>query len=448
MSYLPHTERELQEMLSEIGVSSFEELLEPIPEEVRTQETLEVPQALSEQELLKHVGEIADHNRDLTEYNSFLGGGMYQHYVPAVVEELTSRNEFYSTYTPYQAEASQGILQVFFEYQTLICELTGMEVSNASHYDGPTALAEAILMVAGTSEGTILVPEQLNPEYRRVIETYLQFHELTIQSIASRNGRLHVPALKEQLNEQVEAVVVQHPNFIGHLEPVNEIGDLMEEHRASLIGVVDPISTIQLKPPGAWGADVAVGEGQSLGNDLNFGGPTFGFISTHDANQRKIPGRLVGKTDTEEGDTAYVLTLQTREQHIRREKATSNICTNQGLNALQATIWMCALGKNGLQAVANHCLQKTHYLRKQLLELDGIHDPYPDQSFFREFVLDLPEPPARVNEHLLDHDVIGGMDLTDQIEDVQHPWLLTATEWHDRTDIDEFVSCVRAYING
>ena len=448
MSYLPHTERELQEMLSEIGVSSFEELLAPIPEEVRSEEVLDVPEALSEQELLKHVREIADDNRDLTEYDSFLGGGMYQHYVPAVVEELTSRNEFYSTYTPYQAEASQGILQVFFEYQTLICELTGMEVSNASHYDGPTSLAEAILMVAGTSEGTILLPEQLNPEYRRVVETYLQFHDLNIQTLPSRNGTIRVAALKEQLSDDVQAVVVQHPNFLGQLEPVNEVGALMEDHSASLIGVVDPISTIQLKPPGDWGADVAVGEGQSLGNDLNFGGPTFGFISTHDDNQRKIPGRLVGKTDTEEGDTAFVLTLQTREQHIRREKATSNICTNQGLNALQSTIWMCALGKNGLRDVANHCVQKTHYLHEQLLDLDGVSNPYPGSHFFREFVVDLPEAPAGLNEHLLAQDFIGGMDLSNTVDGIEHPWLLTATEWHDRNDIDEFVSCVGSYLNG
>lgn len=447
MSYLPHTERELQEMLSDIGVASFEELLQPIPEEVRTHDELDIPEALSEQELLKHLRDIATKNQDLSEFTSFLGGGMYQHYVPALVEELTFRNEFYTTYTPYQAEASQGILQVFFEYQTLICELTGMEVSNASHYDGPTSLAEAILMVAGTEQGTVLLPEYLNPEYRRVVETYLQFHELELRTIPSSSGTIDTDALRDQMADDVEAVVVQHPNFLGHLEPVNGIGEVVDNHSAELIGVVDPISSVFLRPAAEWGADVAVGEGQSLGNDLNFGGPTFGFISTHESNRRSIPGRLVGETETEEGETAYVLTLQTREQHIRREKATSNICTNQGLNALQATIWMCSLGKQGMKDVANHCVQKSHYLQEALLKIDGLKDPYPNRSFFREFVLDLPVPVSDLNQQLLESDMIGGLNLQSELPALDEPWLLTATEWHDRGDIDQFVKLVKSNVS-
>ncbi len=447
MSYLPHTDTELQEMLSEIGVSTFEELLDFIPEDVRFRGELDVPGALSEQQLLKHVQNLAENNKDLTEYDSYLGGGMYQHYVPALVEQVTARNEFYTTYTPYQAEASQGLLQVFFEYQTLICELTDMEVSNASHYDGPTSLAEAVLMVAGTQEGTVLVPGQLNPEYRRVLETYLQFHDLQIETVPGQNGVLDVDKLNERMSDEVKAVVVQQPNFLGYLEPVQNIGEIVQGHEASLVGVVDPISLLFLEPPGQWGADVSVGEGQSLGNDLNFGGPTFGFISTHESNQRKIPGRLVGQAETEEGETAYVLTLQTREQHIRREKATSNICTNQGLNTLQATAWMCALGKDGLTDVANHCVQKSHYLHEQLLKIDGINNPFSTQSFFREFTVDLPGSPSSINEQLLEDEIIGGLDLSRELEAVENPWLLTATEWLDREDIDHFIERVEHHVS-
>ncbi len=447
MSYLPQTEDELNEMLDQIGVDRFEELLDPVPDEVRLDRPLDLPDALSEQELFDHIRELADQNKNLSSFPSFLGAGMYQHYVPAVVEELTSRNEFYTAYTPYQAEASQGILQAFYEYQTLICELTGMDVSNASHYDGPTALAEAVLMVAGTEEGTVYVSEHLHPEYRRVLDTYLQFHPLNIDDIPSDAGRMNPNALEDVADADPSAVIVQHPNFLGHLEPVGDVQKILSNTDTPVIGVVDPISTINLTPPADWGADVSVGEGQSLGNHLYFGGPTFGFISTTDDNTRQLPGRLVGRTDTEEGETAYVLTLQTREQHIRREKATSNICTNQGLNALQSTIWMCALGQQGLERIAEHCVRKSHYLRNQLLELPGVAVPFDDKDvpFFREFVVDLPVPVARVNDRLLAHGVIGGLDLSDHLSlaDAEHPWLLTATECTGYDEIDQFVDIVR-----
>jgi len=449
MSYLPQTEDELDAMLDDIGVDRFDELLDPVPDDVRLDRPLDLPAALAEQDLFDHIRDLADQNRDLSAFTSFLGAGMYQHYVPAVVEELTSRNEFYTAYTPYQAEASQGILQAFYEYQTLICELTDMDVSNASHYDGPTALAEAVLMMAGTEEGTVFVPEFLHPEYRRVLDTYLQFHPLSVNQLPSEGGRVDPDALRRISEEDAAAVIVQHPNFLGHLEPVQKVQDALDGADVPVIGVVDPISTVQLTPPADWGADVAVGDGQSLGNHLYFGGPSFGFISTSEDNLRKLPGRLVGRTDTEDGEEAYVLTLQTREQHIRREKATSNICTNQGLNALQATIWMCALGKQGLDRIARHCVKKSHYLRDRLLELPGVSAPFDrDPPFFREFTVDLPVPASTVNERLLAHGLIGGLDPGETVSRAEHPWLLTATECTGYDEIDQFVDIVHDTLNG
>ncbi len=411
MSYLPRTRDELNNMLGEIGVDRFEDLLEPVPSEVRLDRDLEIPEAFAEQELFDHVRALADQNNDLSSFTSFLGAGMYQHYVPAVVEELTSRNEFYTAYTPYQAEASQGVLQAFFEYQTLICELTGMDVSNASLYDGPTALAEAVLMMAGTKEGTVYVPKHLHPEYRRVLDTYLQFHPLDVSSLPSEGGRTNPSSLNRLADHDPAAVVVQHPNVLGYLEPVHEFEEALDPD-VPLVGVVDPISTVELTPPGEWGADVAVGEGQSLGNHLYFGGPTFGFIG--------------------------------REQHIRREKATSNICTNQGLNALQATIWMCALGKRGLRRIARHCVRKSHHLRDRLLELDGITPVFDgdDSPFFREFAVELPVVPSAINERLLAHGMIGGLDFREHLPQANNPWLLTATECTGYDEIDQFVRIV------
>ncbi len=452
MSYIPHTERERKQMLEEIGVESFDELLDPVPESIQQSESLDIPEAFAEQDLLKHVRRLSEKNANVSETTSFLGGGMYHHFVPAVVEELTGRNEFYTAYTPYQPEASQGILQAFYEYQSLICELTGMDVSNASHYDGPASLAEAVLMLAGMvdEEKAVLVPETLHPEYKNVLETYLQFHPLRIEEVPRNDaGILDVDELRESLDQPVAVAVLQNPNFLGCLEPVEKLSTIIQEKDVPLVGVVEPVSLSCLRPPGNWPADVAVGEGQPLGNDLNFGGPTFGFISTREEYIRELPGRIVGETQTEEGeDTAYVLTLQTREQHIRRERATSNICTNQGLNALRSTIWMCALGKKGVRKVAENTVRNTHYLYDQIQSVDGFEAPFSGTPIFQDFVVNAPVSPSDLNEYLVEHQVVGGMDLSEMLDDVENPWLLSATEWVEKEEIDEFIELIRRYPDG
>lgn len=451
MAYTPHTPTDIQNMLDEIGLDSVEDLITSIPDEIRLDRPLDLPTSKSEQQLFKHVNQIDQHNQDCTEYTSFLGGGMYFHYTPAAVSEISSRSEFYTAYTPYQAEASQGVLQAFYEYQSMMCALTGMEISNASLYDGPSSLAEALLMISDeSSEERIYLPETLHPEYRKVTETYLQYHPASIHTIPRNNGTVSLEALDEVLRKEPGHVVIQHPNFFGNLEPVHALGHRLEEAGRSLVSVNEPISLALLDPPGNWNAEVSVGDLQPLGIPLSFGGPSAGFLTTDNDHLRQMPGRLIGKTKEkfgkeEEKEDAYVMTLQTREQHIRREKATSNICTNQGLLALHASVYLAAVGQKGLQEIANLCVQKAHYLKKRILELPGFTDPFPDQSFVHEFVVSAPEPVEQINNDLLNHDVIGGLDLSDHLANVEHPWMLCATEWNSRDDIDHLISCLQEH---
>lgn len=445
MTYTPHTPREIEEMLEEIGVSSIEDLFNSIPEDDRMEESLDLPPSLSEQELYKHIQDLSDQNEDYTDFDSYLGGGMYFHYTPAVVSEMSSRNEFYTAYTPYQAEASQGILQAFYEYQTMLCNLTGMELSNASLYDGPSALAEALLMLLGESSGeAIYLPDTLHPEYREVVHTYLRHYSVEIRSIPMENGTIKPETLQESLSEDPGPVVVQQPNFLGHLEPVHRIAEITEHSDSHLVSVVEPLSLAYLEPPGNWNAEVVVGDLQPFGIPLNYGGPSAGFLTTKEKHLRKVPGRLIGRThekgtSPEESQTTYVMTLQTREQHIRREKATSNICTNQGLLTLHATVYLAALGQNGIRKLANLCLQKSHYLKQRITELPGFDDPFPDQSFFNEFVVSAPESPDQLNKALLDQEILGGLSIQNQFPDIQNPWLLAATEWNKREEMERFI---------
>ncbi|MBI5756603.1 MAG: aminomethyl-transferring glycine dehydrogenase subunit GcvPA, partial [Nitrospirae bacterium] len=362
MEYIPNTIEDQTEMLKAVGVSSVEELFDNIPVDVRLKRDLNIPDAVSEFELLKDVNILGGMNAHTGDYVSFLGGGAYDHFIPSVVPHIISRSEFYTAYTPYQAEMSQGVLQTIYEYQTMICELTGMEVANASMYDGASAMAEAALMAARiTKREEIVISAAVNPRYRKVLNTYLFGLKYPVTTVGWNNGVTDIERLSQAVSDKSAVVIVQYPNFFGSVEDIKGVIDAA--HRAGAVAVVvaDPIALGLLKSPGELGADIVVGEGQPLGIPLNFGGPYLGFFAAKMEHVRKMPGRIVGATVDTEGKTGYCLTFQTREQHIKRERATSNICTNEALVALAATVYMAAMGRQGLRDVATLCVQKTAY---------------------------------------------------------------------------------------
>src|SRR5437868_936643 len=378
-------------MLERIGVKSVEELFASIPATLRLQRPLNVPSALTEIELQQHLGELARQNQSPEQAVCFLGGGSYDHFIPAVVDAVAGRSEYYTAYTPYQAEASQGSLQAFFEYQTLICQLTDMEVSNASLYDGGSALAEAVLMALAISgrTGPVLVAESVHPEYRQTLATYMANLDSRLVTLPTPNGFLDPDDSKRAVDDQTPCVVMQHPNFFGCLEEVEAVAKTAHDRGALFIVSFDPISLGLLKRPGQYGADIAVAEGQCLGNPMAYGGPILGIMACREEFVRKIPGRLVGQTQDRRGKRCWVLTLQTREQHIRREKATSNICTNQGLFALRTAVYLAALGPQGIKETAELCLQKAHYAAERLTQIKGVALAF-DRPFFKEFTLRVP----------------------------------------------------------
>ena len=388
MSYLFNTPQQTQEMLAAIGVGSIGDLLEQIPESLRLDRELDLPAPKSELELEQHVRSLAGQNVTATRRSCFLGGGAYDHFVPAVVDEIASRGEFYTAYTPYQAEASQGSLQAFFEFQTLICQLTGMDVSNASLYEGGTAVSEAAFMAMRVTNrhDRVVVLGSVHPEFRQILHTYTDHLPCEIVEIRCPDGVADLNLVKEQLDEKTSCLVVQQPNFFGCLEDVQELSDLAHSVGALSVVSVDPISLGMLERPGNLGADIVVAEGQPLGIPLQYGGPYLGILACRNEYVRKIPGRIVSLATDRNGQRCFVLGLQTREQHIRREKATSNICTNQGLLALRATIYMSLLGADGLGQVADLCCRKAHYAAEQLTALDGVELMFA-QPFFKEFVL-------------------------------------------------------------
>ncbi|HPU05132.1 MAG TPA: aminomethyl-transferring glycine dehydrogenase subunit GcvPA [Thermogutta sp.] len=389
MAYLPQTEEEVRAMLAAIGVPDIDSLFAPIPSDVRLNRPLQLPPALTELELTQHLEEVASQNQGTHQFTCFLGGGAYDHFIPAVVDFVASRSEFYTSYTPYQPEVSQGNLQVFFEYQTLITQLTGMDVSNASLYDGASALAEAVLMALGSQPGRrrVIVPENVHPEYRTVLATYLRHTSAEIVLVPTPKGIVEPEALSQALDAgSVACVILQQPNFFGCVESAGRISEITHQAGAILIAVVDPISLGMLRRPGDYGADIVVAEGQPLGLPMAWGGPYLGILACRETFLRRLPGRLVGQTVDRRGNRCWVLTLQTREQHIRREKATSNICTNQGLMALRATVYLAAMGPGGLRRVAEACLQKAHRLYRQLIEKTGLK-PLFSAPFFKEFAL-------------------------------------------------------------
>jgi len=442
MDFVPITPNDRKIMLQTIGVPSFEALIEEIPEAIPRAD-LQVPRSLSEPELLRLCGDLAAKNRVLDPESCFLGAGAYSHWIPSVVRYITSRGEFLTAYTPYQAEASQGTLQAMYEFQSLLCELTGMDVANASLYEGASALAEACLLaLRETGRSRVAVAHTVHPEYLQTVKTYLKQSHVRIVDLPVQRGVTDLKAAEAQVDSETAAVVVQMPNAFGCLEPVEELSKLAHRHGALLIAVVNPVSLGILRSPGSYGADVVVGEGQPLGNELAYGGPYLGLFACRQNLVRKVPGRIVGMTRDAHGRRGFTLTLQTREQHIRRAKATSNICTNEAMMALAATVYLGALGKEGFRELALHNLQKAHYLFDQMVKIPGVKALFP-APFFNEFALEMPIDPERVNRNLLAEGFLGGFPLKRWDRGLSDGWLLCATEIHSRAALDRFVLAVQ-----
>ncbi len=440
MSFIPHTDAQRREMLARIGVQSIEELFLDIPADQRYV-SFDLPEPLSEMEVGWELNLLAEANVNAHSYACFLGAGAYNHYVPSVVDYVLQRGEFYTAYTPYQPEISQGTLQAIFEYQSMVCALTGMEVANASHYDGATSLAEAAIMAYNVHRGKrrrLILSPAIHPEYRAVVRTYLQGTEVEIVGDADLSAD---PAAL--LNDDTFMLAVQNPDFFGQIADLSPLAQACHAHKALFTVVVNPISLGMLKPPGEMGADIVVGEGQPLGGGLNFGGPYLGFFATRNKYVRRMAGRLVGETTDTDGRRGYVLTLATREQHIRREKATSNICTNQGLVALAAAVYMAALGSCGLPKIAALCYHKAHYAAAAIDALSG-YRVWNDRPFFNEFVVECPLPVQEINDYLLSEwNIIGGYDLGRDYPQLQDHMLIAVTEVNTREEIDDLVAALQ-----
>jgi glycine dehydrogenase subunit 1 len=439
MAYIPHADADRAAMLRAVGVRSVDELFADIPPKFRLDRPLALPEGLSEWEALRAVQALAAANAECV---CFAGAGMYDHYTPAAVDHLIRRSEFYTAYTPYQPEVSQGTLQVIYEFQTMVAELLGMEVANASMYDGASACAEAALMARTISRGraTVLVSAALHPHYRAVLRTYGGATGLRVVEVPfGPDGRTDLDALADALTGDSAAVVVQNPNFFGLVEEMDRAFELAHGAGALAIAVADPIAAALLRSPGECGADIAVAEGQPLGIPLSFGGPGVGLFAARQRFVRQMPGRIAGATTDADGRRGYVLTLQTREQHIRREKATSNICTNQGLLALAATVYLALVGRDGLRQVAETSLQNAHYGFERVRELPGVRPLFPDTPFVREFAIATDEDPRRILERGLRHGLLMGVRLS-RFPGLGTPdgLLVAFTEKQDRSDIDRW----------
>ena len=431
-------------MLHQVGLNSAAELFDSIPEDLRLSRNLKTTAALSEIELLAGFEELASRNTGAAR-RSFLGAGAYQHYIPTIVDHILSRSEFFTAYTPYQPEISQGTLQTIFEFQTLVCQLTGMEVANASMYDGSTALAEAVLMAERvTKRSKAIACGAIHPEYLEVVNTYVQHAGIELQLLAADNQTGQTPTPTDLLDDRTAALVVQSPNFFGCIEDVAALAEKAHSVGALLIVVItESISMGLLKSPGACGADIVVAEGQSFGVPLSFGGPYVGLFATREKYARQIPGRLVGEAYDKQGRRGFVLTLATREQHIRREKATSNICTNEGLIALAATVYLETMGRRGLQEVAAQCAQKAAYAAKRIGELEGYSIPFTGPRF-NEFVVRAPTPSKQLLARLAtERNITGGLPLSRYHADRPNDFLVCVTELNSRSDIDALIEGLR-----
>ncbi|MEE9367218.1 MAG: aminomethyl-transferring glycine dehydrogenase subunit GcvPA [Dehalococcoidales bacterium] len=429
--YIPNTDHDRAAMLRDIGADSVDELFRDIPTQFRDAR-FKLPPPLTEMELKGELGQLSRQNASPDDYACFLGAGYYRHFIPSVVGHITGRSEFYTAYTPYQAEASQGILQSIYEYQSLVCQLTGMEVSNAGMYDGASAAAEAALMACRlTDRKKVAVLSTVNPRYRDVVGTYGSGQDIAINELK--------PDFQD-FSSKYACLLVQQPNFFGHFEEVERYAGLAHRAGALLVVVFDPISLGLFQPPGSYGADIAVAEGQSLGDPLNFGGPGLGIFTCRQEHLRQMPGRVVGRTIDVEGQAGYVLTMATREQHIRRERATSNICTNEALVALAVTVYLAAMGKSGLCRVAELCYHKAHYLASSINKLEGYSLAF-KQPFFKEFVIRCPLPPEQINRALWKEKIIGGLDVSHLVD---NGLLFCVTEMNSKQAIDRLVSTLGA----
>jgi glycine dehydrogenase subunit 1 len=443
MAYIANTPDDVRVMLGTIGLESLEQLFEIIPPELRLPGALRIPRALTELELTDHIQEMLTRNEGADRRVCFLGGGCYDHFIPAVVDNLAARGEYYTAYTPYQPEASQGTLQATFEYQTLITELTGLDVSNSSLYDGGSATAEAMLMALAITRrfGRIVAAESVHPEYRRILATYLAQIEPELVTVPAPGGLVTPEALAAALSDQTAAVIVQYPNFFGGLEDIGAIVESAHARGALAIVIVDPISLGLLQRPVDYGADIVVAEGQSLGNPLAFGGPYLGIMACRQEYVRRMPGRIVGQTIDRNGKRCWVLTLQTREQHIRREKATSNICTNQGLLALRASIYLAAMGPKGLRQAAELSARKAHYAAERLAAVPGLSPAFPG-PFFKEFVIRAEKDPKALLSEVGRLGYHGGIDLGRWYPELADCILVAVTEKRTKDQID---GLARAY---
>lgn len=438
--YISATNDDRKEMLKTIGVDSIDDLFADIPKEFQLKEALNINESMSEIEVRNHIKKLANKNISAEELTCFLGAGTYDHYKPSIINALVSRSEFYTAYTPYQPEISQGTLKAIFEYQTMISELTGMYASNASVYDVHTAAAEAAIMAVAQmrKRETILVSETVHPETRQVLKTYLEHQGINIKEIGSVNGVTNVDELEENMSKDVAAVIVQSPNFFGIIEDIEPIEKVTHSKKSVLIQSVDPMSLGILKNPGEYGVDIAVGDAQCFGNSMNFGGPHLGFIATNKKLVRKIPGRIVGQTEDAEGKRTFVLTLQAREQHIRRERAISNICSNQALNALMTTIYLSVIGKNGLKEIGMQCINKAHYAIEEITK-SGKYSLAFDQPIFKEFAIKGEKSVDEINKNLLENKILGGYKLEKYYNDLSNTSLYAVTEKRTKEDIDKLV---------
>ena len=438
--YIPATHEDEQKMLKACNVGSIDDLFSDIPDDLKLNRDLNLDESKSELEVSEIITKMADKNID--DLTCFLGAGAYDHYIPSLIKSITSRSEFYTAYTPYQAEISQGTLQSIFEFQSMIAEITKMDIANASMYDGATAAVEACIMAVGkTRRNKIVVPKTVHPETRQILKTYLQFKDVEVVEVDydREYGTTDLNKLKEVVGEETACILVQNPNFFGVIEDVDEIGSIARDNKAMYVMSVNPITLSILKSPGEVGADIAVGDAQPLGNSLNFGGPYVGFLAIKSGLIRKMPGRVVGQTVDADGKRCYALTLQTREQHVRREKATSNICSNQGLNALIASIYLATMGKKGYQEVAMQNMQKSHYEYKKFDESKNF-EPVFKGKFFNEFVVKSPMPVDELNEKLLENKILGGYDLGKDYEELKGCVLMCVTEKRTAKEIDNLVN--------
>jgi len=439
MRYIPHTEQDIKQMLAEIGVKNIDELFDSIPESLRlNNELLALPPSLPESELTEYLKRLQKKNTTSEDESIFLGAGAYRHFSPILIDHLISRGEFATSYTPYQPEVSQGTLQAIFEFQTMICLLTGMEIANASMYDGASALAEAVMMAYRINRrNEFLVSSAIHPEYRSVVDTYTRGSKFDLKEVPyTAEGGTDFEFILKNLTENTAAVVIQSPNFFGTVEKYVSLAETLSKNGTLLIvAVAEAISLGILKPPGERGADIVVGEGQSFGLPVSFGGPYVGFFATREKFLRQMPGRLVGETKDQNSKRAYVLTLSTREQHIRRERATSNICTNQGLCALAATIFLSTLGKQGLYEMATLNVRKAHYLKNRLAHISGFEIKFETHSF-NEFVLECSRPAKEVLQILKQDHIIGGYPLEQHYPELKNCLLLCTTELSSQEDMD------------